>query len=396
MERDGSAAMSAAEAEDADHADDGSLVLARLAPVADTARASFEARVLRVRRAWRAILQTAVAGGVAWSLARWIVGAPEPFFAPAAAVISLGLARGQPTRRAVEVTIGVAIGIGVAEVLRGLIGLGPVQIGAIVALTIVVALFVGAGQVLINQAAISAVLVMTLPSTGSGVAPDRFYDAMIGGAVALLTSQLVFASHPTDVLAGVVRRTLDELASALREGSQALAGGTLELAQMGLRRLRSLDAQIAQLFEALAQAEEAASLSPSRRRARGVLEPYGEAARQVDYAVRNSRVLLRGVAAALRTHVAVPPELAQALETLAQATDALAAQLIESADVAHTRRLAIAAAEQATAVLADHHDLRNTVIIGQVRATAVDLLRASGLDAGTARAQIPLAPSDDM
>jgi uncharacterized membrane protein YgaE (UPF0421/DUF939 family) len=371
-------------------------VLARLAPVGMTARASFDARVTRVRRAWRAILQTAVAGGVAWSLARWIVGVPAPFFAPAAAVISLGLARGQPTRRALEVTIGVAIGIGVAELLRGLIGLGPLQIAAIVALTIVVALFVGAGQVLINQAAISAVLVMTLPTSGSGVAPDRFFDAMIGGAVALVTSQLVFARHPTNVLAGVVRRTLDELASALREGSQALATDTVELAHMALRRLRALDNQIAQLFDALAQAEEAASLSPARRRARGEVQPYGEAARQLDYAVRNSRVLMRGVASALRTHVAVPAELADALGTLADATDALAAQLIDSADPEQTRATAIRASEQATAVLATHHDLRNTVIIGQVRATVVDLLRASGLDADTARAQLPEAPTEEM
>jgi uncharacterized membrane protein YgaE (UPF0421/DUF939 family) len=370
--------------------------LSRLAPVGLTARASFDARVNRVARAWRAILQTAVAAGVAWLLARWIVGAPSPFFAPAAAVISLGLARGQPTRRALEVTIGVAIGIGVAELLRGLIGLGPLQIGAIVALTIVVALFVGAGQVLINQAAISAVLVMTLPTSGSGVAPDRFFDAMIGGAVALLTSQLVFARHPTSVLANVVRQTLDELAYALREGSQALATDTLELAHMGLRRLRSLDDQITQLFEALAQAEEAASLSPTRRRARGEVEPYGEAARQVDYAVRNSRVLLRGVAAALRTHVAVPAELAQALSTLADATKALAAQLVDGADASQTRAYAVRASEQATALLANHHDLRNTVIIGQIRATAVDLLRASGLDADTARAQLPDAPAEDM
>jgi uncharacterized membrane protein YgaE (UPF0421/DUF939 family) len=371
-------------------------VLARLAPVGMTARASFDARVTRVRRAWRAILQTAVAGGVAWSLARWIVGVPTPFFAPAAAVISLGLARGQPTRRAIEVTVGVAIGIGIAELLRGLIGLGPFQIAAIVALTIVVALFVGAGQVLINQAAISAVLVMTLPTSGSEVASDRFFDAMIGGAVALVTSQLVFARHPTNVLAGVVRRTLDELASALREGSQALATDTLERAHIGLRRLRALDGQIAQLFDALAQAEEAASLSPARRRARGAVQPYGEAARQVDYAVRNSRVLMRAVAAALRTHVAVPPQLAEALGTLADATDALAAQLIDSADAEETRSTAIRASEQATSLLAAHHDLRNTVIIGQVRATAVDLLRASGLDADTARAQLPDAPSEEL
>jgi hypothetical protein len=162
-------------------------------------------RVARARRAWLAIVQTAVAAGVSWWLARLIVGTPAPFFAPAAAVIALGLARGQPLRRSSELVIGVAIGIAMALALRSVIGVGPVQIGAIVALTIVAALLVGAGTVLVNQAAISAVLVMTLPGAGQGAGPDRFFDALIGGAVALVISQLVFVRNPTSVLSDLDR-----------------------------------------------------------------------------------------------------------------------------------------------------------------------------------------------
>ncbi len=370
--------------------------LARLAPAADRAHGSLRLRLARVRNAWRAILQTAVAGGVAWSLARVIVGTPAPFFAPAAAVISLGLARGQPRRRAVELAIGVAIGIGIADLVRRLIGVGPVQIGAVVAVTIVVALMVGAGMVLINQAAISSVLVMTLPTAGQGAAPDRFFDALIGGAVALVTSQLLFARSPTNIMVGVVRPTLSELAAALREAARALASDSLERANDALRRLRSLDGQIAMLFEALESAQEAASLSPMRRRARGQLAPYDDAARQVDYAIRNARVLVRAIVAALRTRVAVAPELVGALSTLAEGVDALAAQLLGSGDAEQTRHRAIEASHQATALLASHHDLRTTMIIGQIRATAVDLLRASGVDADTAWTAIPAAPTEDM
>jgi uncharacterized membrane protein YgaE (UPF0421/DUF939 family) len=364
--------------------------------VAAAARASMHVRLARVRNAWRAIVQTAVAGGVAWSLARLIVGAPAPFFAPAAAVISLGLARGQPRRRAVELAIGVAIGIGIADLVRSLIGVGPIQIAAVVAVTIVVALLVGAGMVLVNQAAISAVLVMTLPTAGQGAAPDRFFDALIGGAVALVASQLLFARSPTNTFVGVVKPTLDEFAGALREASQALRSDSLELARHALARLRSLDGRIARLFEALATAQEAASLSPMRRRARGELEPYDEAVRHVDYAIRNARVLARAIVTVLRTQVAVAPELAVALDSLATAGDALAEQLAVSGDATLTRKHAVEASEQATAVLASHHDLRTSMIIGQIRATAVDLLRASGLDADTARAAIPAPPSDDM
>jgi hypothetical protein len=352
-------------------------------------------RVARVRGAWQAIIVTSVAGGVAWSLARVIVGTPAPFFAPAAAVISLGVARGQPRRRAAELAIGVAIGIGVADLLRTLIGVGPVQIGAIVALTIVLALLVGAATLLLNQAVISAVLVITVPA-GGAVGADRFFDALIGGAVALVTSQLVFVRNPTGALSPVVRSTLAELAGALRDSAQALLAHTPDLSQHALRRLRALDGQIMRLFEELTAAEEAALLSPGRRRLRGELGVYGDAARQVDYAVRNARVLMRGIATALRTGVEVPGALAEAILTLAAAADALAAQLIDSADELTTRRLATLATEQATGVLADHHDLRTSVIIGQIRATAVDLLRASGLDADSARAAIPEVRGEEL
>jgi uncharacterized membrane protein YgaE (UPF0421/DUF939 family) len=311
-------------------------------------------------------------------------------------VLSIGLARGQPLRRSAEVAVGVAIGIGVAFLLRSAIGLGSVQIGGIVALTIVAALLVDASVVLVNQAAISAVLVMTLPTAGLSNGPDRFFDALVGGAVALAVSQAVFVRDPTSSISEAVGRTLAELSLALRDASKALETDALDLAHQALARLRALDPSISALFEALAIAQEAAFLSPARRRVRGQIEPYGDAARHVDYAVRNARVLLRAVVTALRTHVAVQPELPVALATLAASADALTTQLIASTDPEATRSLAILASEQATGVLALHHDLRTSVMIGQVRAIAVDLLRASGLDAELARESLPAAPSEEM
>ena len=380
-----------------DSVDDGrreAALLALLTPVAETAHASLRTRVMRVRGSWRAIVQSALAAGLAWWLARLIVGAPDPFFAPAAAVISIGLARGQPLRRSAEVAIGVALGIGIAFLLRSALGLGPVQIGAIMGLTIIVALLLDASVLLVNQAAISAVLVITLPSADISAGPDRFFDALVGCAVSLAVSQLLFVRHPVNLVATALERTLGRLAAGLREAGVALEQDSLELAVAALADLRALDSEIASLFEALGMAREAASILPTRRRARDQLDPLVDAARQIDYAVRNSRVLIRAVASALRTRVAVAPELAAALATLAAAVDALSDQLVSAGDPMRTRSAAVAAADQATTVLALHHDLRTTMIIGQIRATAVDLLRATGLDAGRSRAAIPPAPAD--
>jgi len=43
------------------------------------------------------------------------VGPPAPFFAPVAAIITLGFSFGQRLRRAVEVAIGVAVGVLVGD-----------------------------------------------------------------------------------------------------------------------------------------------------------------------------------------------------------------------------------------------------------------------------------------
>jgi uncharacterized membrane protein YgaE (UPF0421/DUF939 family) len=286
-------------------------------------------------------------------MAKLIVGTPDPFFAPAAAVISVGLQRGQPLRRSAELSAGVAIGIGVAFLLRSAIGLGPVQIGAIVALTILAALLVHASIVLVNQAAISAVLVMTLP------------NAALGGAVALIVGQLAFARNPASSVIELAGDVLGELAAKLRDGALALERAELARAQAALDSLRALDGTIAQLFDALARAQEAAAFSPTRRRSRDALEPHGPAARQIDYAVRNGRVLLRTVAAAIRTGVSAPPGLAQSIRTLADSVDALARQLGEGAGEDTTRELAIRAGREATEILASQNDLRTTMIVGR-------------------------------
>lgn len=367
-----------------------------LTPVAESAQSSLRMRVQRVRASFLAIVQTGVAAGLAWFMAKLIVGTPDPFFAPAAAVISVGLLRGQPLRRSIELSVGVAIGIGIAFLLRSAVGLGSWQIGGIVALTILAALLVDASVVLVNQAAISAVLVMTLPSAALGTGPDRFFDALVGGGVALLIGQLVFHRNPTSAIVAHVGRALDDLAGDLREGAAALDGADLARAQAALDHLRGLDSRIGELFDALARAQEAAAFSPVRRRSRGALEPYAPAIRQIDYAVRNGRVLLRTTAAAIRTKAPLPEELAGSIRALADAVDALAIQLARGEDPAPMRRLAVEASERATAVLASHHDLRTTMIIGQVRATAVDLLRASGLDAESARAALPPAQPEDL
>src|SRR5690348_980842 len=130
-----------------------------LGELGQRSRARLVDRLRRVRGSLPHAVQAGVAAGVAWLLAHDVVGHKSPFFAPIAAVIVLGASVGQRLRRAVELVLGVALGILVGDALIYFIGTGPGQIAAVVALAILVAVFVGGSATLIGQAGSSAVLV---------------------------------------------------------------------------------------------------------------------------------------------------------------------------------------------------------------------------------------------
>ncbi len=74
------------------------------------------------------VAQTALAASLAYFLAAYVIGSDQPFFAPIAAVISLGLTLGQRGRRAIEVVLGVVVGLVVADLLVLALGVGTVKI----------------------------------------------------------------------------------------------------------------------------------------------------------------------------------------------------------------------------------------------------------------------------
>jgi Fusaric acid resistance protein-like len=92
-----------------------------------------------------------------------------------AAVVCLGLTRGQRLRRPVEWTLGVGLGVGVGDLLISAIGAAPRRIALVVALAMSVAVLPDGRAVIAIQAAIWAVLKVTpyLPGLASG---DRGCD----------------------------------------------------------------------------------------------------------------------------------------------------------------------------------------------------------------------------
>ena len=339
--------------------------------------------VERLRANGWPILQTAVAASLAYFLAVYLLGNEQPFFAPIAAVISLGLTVGQRGRRAVEVVFGVAIGLMVADLIVYLVGVGTAQIGVVVALAMAAVVLFSERTLLVNQAAISAILVVLLQPPDTGFSPDRFLNALLGGAVALAINHL-FPVDPQRVVERAARPIFDELIVVLEEIATALERRDLERAESMLRRAREIDYRVKGFDEALAAGYETARLSPTRRRSLKQLELYSSAAIRVELAIINVRVLARGATNAVRRGDAIPPPLPEAILDLSRAVRALAVFLEEPGPPDEVRRYALEAASRATALLKERHDLAISVLVGQVRAAAMDLLRSTGMDQASA------------
>jgi hypothetical protein len=101
---------------------------------------------------------------------------------------------------------------------------------------------------------------------------------------------------------------------------------------------------------------------------------------RVGLAVINVRVLARGAYNAIRRGDAIPPSLPEAMRDLARAVRTLATFLERSGPPDEARRCALEAARRVTEILQERHDLAISVLVGQIRSAAVDLLRSTGMN----------------
>ena len=301
---------------------------ALLEEAAARSRTSMRTRFERLVVAWRSLLQTSAAATIAYLVATEVIGHDRPFFAPIAAIITLGVTVGQRRRRAFELALGVAVGIAVADGLVLLTGSGAGALALVVPLAMATALFLGSGQIFATQAAVSAVLIAVLQPPEDGLSGARFVDALVGGGIALLVNSLLLPADPLQLVRRAAEPVLDELALTLESIAQAIEAGDQEAAERALLRARDLDELEAHLLEAVAVSRETTRFAPVRRRDRPHVDFYADAAAQIDLAIRNVRVLARGAVRGARLEDNLPQPVATAIRDLAEAVSSLRLSLI--------------------------------------------------------------------
>jgi uncharacterized membrane protein YgaE (UPF0421/DUF939 family) len=341
-------------------------------------RRTVDQRWAGLRFAWVRILQVCVAAAAAWLVATQVFGHENPFFAPISVVLVLGLAIERRGKRAYEVALGVALGIAIADLIVLVTGTGAWQLALVVGLAMAAAVLSGGGVLLVNQAAVSAVLVATLAAPDFADTLTRFVDALIGGSIALAANALT----PVDPVR-LVRRHLEpllaRLSGTLVDIADALEHSSREEVMAALERARSLDPAVREMMIAVEAGQETISLSPIRRSSRGRVDQLAAAAEPVDLMIRNTRVLARAAARAIELEEHVPPAAIEAIRDLAAAVRSFDRHLGGTPGRSATRDAALRAAATATAALDVTSNLAVSVIIAQVRATATDLLIGLGM-----------------
>ena len=182
------------------------------------------------------ILQGTIAATAAWVIAKYVFDHHEPFFAPVAAIIGLNATVGERGLNAVRLLQGVFVGIVIGELALAALGegYGTLALGTFVAVLIARAL--GGARVLLAQAAVGAILVITVGDAEAGL--ERLLDALVGVGVALVFTQLLFSPEPVALLRRAESAALADMADGLALTADALERDDEEMAERALSSLR--------------------------------------------------------------------------------------------------------------------------------------------------------------
>ncbi|MDT7713928.1 MAG: hypothetical protein QOG46_2853 [Pseudonocardiales bacterium] len=282
----------------------------------------------RLRQAWVRIAMDGVVAVVAFLLAQVVLRQPTPIFAPIAAIVCLTDSAEKRGQRAVRLLLGVIAGVGVGEGAKLVVGSGWLQVGAAVVVAMVVVSVGSINPLALLQSGIAALLVVGIGSSQAGW--QRLASALIGGALALIVSQVLVTPSPIGRLADAAATALrgiadglDDVAGALR----AVSGGDPEgagAARRAAERLRGGHADVAAVLEARDTSERLARSTVRGRRERAPLAVMLERLRGLEYVHAGAVLLARTAADVAERGDEVPADLVDGVADIAGVVRALA------------------------------------------------------------------------
>lgn len=332
------------------------------------------------------LAQCAVTASVAWMIATHLFSHQLAMFAPIAAVITTGLNHGQRVSRAIEIGIGVTLGVFMGIVFVHFFSTGTWQLLVLILTAMSVATWLGAGNLIAIQAAVQGIVVMTL-LTGDGESLSRVLDAFIGVMCAIAASVLLPSASLTRPRRAA-SETLREAASTLDGIIEALDSDDEEAARHVLDRARRSEQLIQPLREAANESLASARYSALLRHRRGPAEDLASLVAPVDRLLRNLRIVARRCTIATWREERVPDGQRELLSNIA---DVLrdCAQELEQGQVPRDAVPRIVELGEKSSQIGMGPSMSAVVLLAESRSMLVDLLELCGMDTADAREAIP-------
>ena len=350
----------------------------------------------RVRETSIFAVQCSIAAGIAFLVAEKIFHHQAAFFAPIAAIISVGLSEGKRMRRGFELVMGAAVGIGIGDAVISVTGSGYWQVSLAVLGAILCATFIDRSVVVPMQAATTAVVVATIIPPGSSGAMNRMVDALIGGVIGLLVlaivpkSPLRTARREMSRLIAKTSLVLDDVAA----GMQARDGDAIYEALVTARGTQTL---INAMLQSVDGGSEMVSLSPMYWSARRHSKSMQRVLVPADNLMRNARVLTRRAEIMIEDELEPTDELIDIIRTLSDELGRLAALFAvggtrgtreEATQIPSIVRNLQRLAARTGVEIAEGTGLSGMVVLGQIRSMIVDALQVCGYSRKSAMAAL--------
>jgi hypothetical protein len=341
------------------------------------------------------LVPRAAAATIAWLIAQELNGSHVPFFAPVSAVVALNAPVGERGRNALRLLLGVLVGIVIGEVTVASIGSGAAPLAVSTLIAMAAARALGGAPIIIAQAAISAILTVTTGDDEFGV--NRLLDALIGGGVALVFSQVLLSPEPVRLLRRAETAALRGMAEGLDLTARAAEQDDDELAALAVTKLRGLRDSLAELARLRQAGHRVARHSVIWRSQLGPVVRETEDAGHLDLLAGSCLLLARvtGVSATEQRKSLAP--------VVRELADVLA-DLAENLGDQGTRQRAADRALQAVRDVASGDAAMRTALfeaITAVRLLATDVMTFAGADhaeainaarSGTGHFDIPVPP----
>jgi uncharacterized membrane protein YgaE (UPF0421/DUF939 family) len=340
-------------------------------------RAAVTGGLHRVRGVWFNLLQTSVAAGLAWYIAHKLLAHPQPFFAPIAAAVSLSTSNVLRAQRAIQMMIGVTLGIGTGTLVQELVGPGTVSITLAALIALLAAVFIGQGYIgqgmmFANQTVVSSILVIALYR--SGVGWERIFDALIGGALAIVFAVVLFPANPLAVLRSARIEVLKTLHSVLARTGEFASGRRLPAHDWPLPAVDRVHEQLGGLIQARVTARQVVRIAPRRWGLREAVQAADHQAVHLALLAGTVLQLARAVVPSVDGRCDRLPRPAGAvLDDLAHAT------AIADADPAAATAYVEAARRHASTLLSSARERTEVVLADVVQACVDDLQRVIDL-----------------